>query len=85
MKQLSEAIERVLRKMPKEDLINLTFYAEERGLDGIAERGGKDFRKLAREESVELTMSLSDFISEANDIASVVANIGVNILTEEDE
>lgn len=84
MNAIDKALTNVIKKMPKDELEYLVYVAEERGLDGLVERGGESFRELASKERVSLEMSLGAVLDIVNDSGMLVADIAQERLEEDD-
>lgn len=84
MNAIDKALTNVIKKMPKDELEYLVYVAEERGLDGLVERGGESFRKLASKERVSLEMSLGAVLDIVNDSGMLAADIAQERLEEDD-
>lgn len=84
MNDIDKALTNVIKEIPKDELEYLAYISEERGLDGLVERGGESFRELAFKERVSVEMSLGAILETVNDSGMMAANIAQEMM-EEDE
>lgn len=82
MNAIDKALLNVIKEIPKDELEYLAYISEERGLDGLVERGGENFRELAFKERVSVEMSLGAILETVNDSGMLVADIAQERLEE---